>query len=139
MVENEPIADDELLYRRVPVSTGWYSSGTELKPEAFEAHRSHDASGLSVSRAKYKSVQEAAKGRPGKSYYVAVLRAGDLRNQGILVEPRPLPGDPGHAELPDLNSSTRKATETLERQRILVSLCLRIEGPFATAEEQLPG
>ncbi|HUY33417.1 MAG TPA: hypothetical protein VMV69_11770 [Pirellulales bacterium] len=23
----EPIADDELLYRRIPVSTGWYDDG----------------------------------------------------------------------------------------------------------------
>lgn len=135
--ENEPITEDELLYRRVPASTGWYSPETGLKPEAF-APRQDDTTGLSVSRGKYKSIEEAGKGRPGKSYYVAVLRAVDLRKQGIAVEPRPRPSDPGHAELPDLNSSNRKTTETLERQRVLVSLCLRVEGPFATAEQQLP-
>ncbi|HTU18970.1 MAG TPA: hypothetical protein VMG10_12995 [Gemmataceae bacterium] len=134
--ESEPITDDEWLYRRVPASTGWYSHETGLKPEAFAPHKTEDATGLSISRAKFKTIAEAAKGRPGKSYYVAILSAGDLQKQGIVVASRPLlPNDPGHAELPDLNSSNRKTAETLERQRILVSLCLRVEGPFATAEE----
>lgn len=135
--ESESITDDELLYRRVPASTGWYTPEAGLKPEAF-APRQDDATGLSISRANYKSIEEAAKGRPGKSYFVAVLRAVDLRQQGIAVEPRPLPGDPGHAELPDLNAGNRKATKTLERQRVLVTVCLRIEGPFVTPPEQLP-
>lgn len=134
--ESEPITDEEVLYRRVPASTGWYSRETGLKPEAF-APRQDDTTGLSVSRGKYKSIEEAARGRPGKTYYVAVLRAGDLRKQGIAIEPRPRAGDPGHSELPDLNSGNRKTTETLERQRVLASLCLCVEGPFATAEEQL--
>jgi hypothetical protein len=127
----EPIADEELLYRRVPASMGWYSPGAELNSQAF-APRSDDVTGLSVSRAKYKSIEDAAKGRPGKSYYVAVLRAGDLRQNGIEIVPRPRPpDDPGHAELPDLNSSNRKADETLERGRLLAEkLCIRVEDPF---------
>lgn len=132
--ESEPIADDEVLFRRVPASTGWYSPETGLKTEAFAPHKTDDSTGLSVSRNKYKTVEEAARGRPGKSYYVVILRAGDLRKQGIAVEPRPLPGDPGHAELPELNSRNRKTSETLERQRILVRLSLGVAGPFAMAE-----
>jgi hypothetical protein len=133
---SEPIADEEVLYRRVPASTGWYTSESGLKPEAFAPHRTNDSTGLSISRAKYKSVQEAARGQPGKSYYVAALLADDLREQAIAVEPKPLPDEPGHAELPDLNSGNRKQDLTLERQRILVSLTLRVEGPFASAEQQ---
>ena len=134
----EPIADEELLYRRVP--TGWYDPATALlKSEAFAPHKSNDVTGLSVSRAKYKSLEEAARGRPGKSYYVAVLRAADLRRNGIRFVPRPgVPDgyDPAHAELPDLNSGNRKSDETLERQRLLAEeLCLRVEGPFAQSEE----
>jgi hypothetical protein len=136
--ESEPVTDDEELYRRVPASTGWYAPETGLKPEAFGPHKIRDVTGLSVSRAKYKTAEEAARtDRPGKSFYIAVLRAGDLRKQGIAVEPRPIPDDPGHAELPDLNSSNYKTAATLERQRILASLCLRVEGPFPKAEKQL--
>jgi hypothetical protein len=136
---SEPVEDDELLYRRVPASAGWYDPATGvLNSEAFGPHKTRDASGLSVARAKYKSIEEAAQGQPGKSYFVAVLRAGDLRQRGIDVVPRPdLPAgqrDPAHAELPDLNSAVRKADQTLERQRILAEkLSLRVEGPFATS------
>ena len=135
---SEPIAEDELLYRRIPASTGWYSPDTELKPEAFAPHKTEDTSGLSIARAKYKSAEEAARGRPGKSYYVAVFRASELQAKGIVIEPRPLDNDPGHAELPDLNSNNRKEDLTLERERILVELTLRVEGPF-TSIEQPPG
>jgi hypothetical protein len=129
----EPIADDELLFRRVPASTMWYDPVTRtLKPEAFGPSRERDSTGISFSRQKYKSAEIAARGRPGKTYYVAVLRAGDIRRLGIDVEPRPEPDDPGHAELPQLNAGNYKETTTLERQRVLVSLCLRVEGPFET-------
>ena len=124
----EPIADEEILYRRVPA--GWYSPAAGLNAQAFAPHKTNDSTGLSVYRDKYKSIEEAAKGRPGKSYYVAVLRAGDLRKKGIQVLPRPQPGDPGHAELPDLNRGNRKTDETLQRQHILVDLSLRVEGAF---------
>ena len=124
----EPIADQELLYRRVPLA--WYSADTGLDPQAFAPHKIHDATGLSVSRDKHKSIEDAAKGRPGKSYYVAVLLAGDLQRHGIQVVPRPRPNDPGHAELPDLNAANRKANRTLEIERLLAELCLRVEGPF---------
>jgi hypothetical protein len=127
----EPIADDELLYRRIPKSVSWYSDSAGLSPQAFAPHAKNDITGLSISRAKYKSIEAAAKGRPGKSYHVAVLRAGDLRQRGIQVVPRPLPEDPGHAELPDLNSVNRKTDETLERQRLLaLELCLQVEDPL---------
>lgn len=126
---NDPIADEESLYR-VPQSMGWYCVDTGLKSEAFAPHKTQDVTGISVYRAKYKSIEEAAKGRPGKSYYVAILRAGALRQQGIEVVPRPKPDDSGHAELPDLNSGNRKTDNILELQRVLVDLCLAVEGPF---------
>ena len=123
----EPITDDELLYRRVPVA--WYPP---LDPQAFAPHKIHDATGVSVSRAKYKAIEEAAKGQPGKSYYVAVLHAGEVRKLQIEVAARPTPGDPGHAELSDLNSANRKTDRTQELQRLLVQITLRVEGPFGT-------
>ena len=130
---SEPIADGEFLYRRIPVSQGWYDQVHGLKPEAFAPHRERDATGISIYRAKYKPIEVAARGQPGKSYYVAVFHAGDLRGNGISVIPRPLPNDPGHAELPDLNSNNRKSDPTLERARLLAeALCVRVEGPFQT-------
>jgi hypothetical protein len=137
--EVEPIADDELLYRRVPASTGWFDPVTRiLKPEAFGPNKTRDVTGISVTRAKFKSIEQAAQGQPGKSYFVAVLCVGDLRKTNFTVKPQPnVPGgyDISHAELPDLNASNYKSTETLERQRDLAErLCLRVEGPFKAEE-----
>ena len=129
---SEPIADDELLYRRIPDSLNLYDPNSEphLLPDAFRPN-ANDTTGLSVYRAKYKSVEEAARGREGKRYYVAVSRAGDLRAAGIDVVPRPREGDPGHAEVPGLNYQNRKSDQAIERKLLLAQkLCLRVEGPF---------
>ena len=78
--DDDPVTDDELLYRRIPESTGWYDPRTgTVNPEAFAPHKEHDRTGLSVTRAKYRgsSYNEAMRGRSGKTYYVAVLRVGD--------------------------------------------------------------
>ncbi len=127
-MSSEPIADDELLYRRVPVSKGWYDANG-LSPEAFDP-RLDELSGISVYRAKLMSIEDAARGKSKKGYWVAVLRAGDLRNQGIKVVPRPEPDDPGHAELPDLTCENRLTIPAQECKLRLSQLCLRVEGPF---------
>jgi hypothetical protein len=133
----DPIDDDELLYRRVPLSQNWYDfDSQELNAQAFAPNKNRDTTGLSVSRAKYKSLEDAARGQPGKSYLVAIVRAGDLARAGIQVVPRPGDGadfDPAHAELLELNAGNYKSTETLERMRKLsCELCLGVEGPFQT-------
>lgn len=124
----ESVADDELLYRRIPVSTGWYSKGT-LSPEAFDP-RKEETTGISLYRAKYKSIEEAAKGKSKSGYYVAVFRAGDLRQNGIDVVPRPSPDDPGHGELPGLTCHNRLEPETQQRKLLLTTLPQSVEGPF---------
>lgn len=75
----EPVADHELLYRRIPAASGFYDAQVDPNPSslAFRPTKS-DTTGLSLSRAKYKSVEETGRGREGKRYFVAVLRAGDL-------------------------------------------------------------
>lgn len=126
----EPIANAELLYRRIPVSMGWVAGNT-LSPEAFRA-RPEDVTGISLSRAKYASVEHAARGPSLHGYYVAVLRAGDLRSVGIDPSPDPLPDDPGHAEISSLTYANRKSDAAIEqRNRLAGPLCLRVEGPFS--------
>ena len=127
----EPIADDEFVYRRIPVSKEWYTKDG-LSPEAFHP-REDETTGISFSRAKYKTIEEAAKGKGKRGYYVAVLRAGDLRQHGIEVVPRPRRDDPAHAELPDLTCHNRKTPEADEKKLRLTELTLRVEGPFPPA------
>ena len=125
----EPIDDDEILYRRIPhlhydSAFGWPT------PEAFKP-RHDDLTGLSFCRAKYTTpIEEARKGQ-GKQYYIAALRAGDLREHGLDVTPKPLSNDPGHCEMPVLNYQERK-TKRAEEAKLLLArkLCLRVLGPL---------
>jgi hypothetical protein len=96
-----------------------------------------DTTGISLSRSKYSTIEEAAIGRPGKRYYVAVLNASDLMREGIEIKPtpdQPQGYDPAHVDLTGLKYADRKSDSTLELQRRLVELCVRVEGPFPTPE-----
>ena len=129
----EPIGDDEILYRRIPASPDWYDPGKDpsISPQAFKPNK-NDETGISIYRSKYKSAEEAAKGR-GKTYFVAVLRAGDLRKRGIEVLASPEEDDPGHAHIPCLNYAQRREKKAMESREILAyELTLKVEGPFST-------
>ena len=127
----EPIEDDERLFRRVPVNPRYFDPAVDPRPTplAFRP-RNEDATGLSLSRAKYKTMEEVAANPRGSSYYVAVLIAGELRARGIRVEPNPVPGDPGHAELPDLRYDNRSTDQAEEWQVSLATELSEMRGPF---------
>jgi len=126
----EPIEDNELLYRRIPSVYFNRENDPHPSPMAFRP-RKYDKTGLSFYREKHSSPAEVASSGAGERYYVAVLRAGDLRAHGIEVVPMPVPGNPGHAELPDLRYENRKEKTQEGWQRLLAEkLCLRVEGPF---------
>jgi hypothetical protein len=127
----EPIADDEFLYRRIPASQPWYDLTTEkVDADAFRPTAA-DVTGLSLGRAKYLSPEgEAAKGRAGKEYRVAILRAADVMRAGIVLAPRPLTGDPGHLEIPTLTYDNRKSESARGTCLVLASAVDHVEGPF---------
>jgi len=133
--ESDPIDGEEVLYRRIPASQGWYDEATkELNSAAFHPNR-NDETGISIVRGKYKTVKQAAMGRTGKKYYVAVLKASDLAQQGITVASRPeLPDgkiDKAHAELPELNKDNRRSDEVASLEEILAQKLTReVLGPY---------
>jgi hypothetical protein len=129
----EPVGDDELVYRRVPVSCAWYLDGI-LSPDAFDP-RPADVDGLSVYRASFVTMEQAAQGPSKHGYYLAVLAVGGMRAQGIRVEPDDPDGtNPGHAKLPDLNAQDRRTTRVKEFKEVLArTLVLRVEGPFVAS------
>jgi hypothetical protein len=127
--EFEPVADDEILYRRVPVSKGWVDEHG-VRPDAFEP-RTDDHSGLSVYRARFVSLEDAAKGLSKRGYYVLAMRAGDLRAAGINVVPMPQDDLPGHAELPSLAYQEQESELSIEQRELLADrLIMAIHGPF---------
>lgn len=126
----EPVGRDELLYRRIPASTGWYSPAGGLSPRAFSP-RPEDVTGLSFMRSKYVSVEEAARGSGTSGYYVAVLPADKLVDSGLNLVPRPLPRNPGHVELADLTYANRKSDASLGIMTALAqTLTAEVQGPF---------
>lgn len=130
---SEPIADGELLYRRIPVSQRWYDPAADPKPllQAFRP-RTDDVTGLSVVRGEpYNTPEQAAQGPSKSGYYVAALRVSDLRAHGIKVVPRPVVGITGHAEITNLTAANRDSDEAKRIMELLAErLCLRVEGPF---------
>lgn len=135
---SEPIEDDEILYRRVPANpkVNWYNPETKkLSSNAFNP-REDDAHGISLSRAKYTKIEHAARGQPGKSYYVTKFRAGDLRKNGMVLDPDPLPDEWGHAKISNLNYENRKSdAATAFKVNLATRLCVGVGGPFDPAPE----
>lgn len=105
--ENDPVADDEILHRRVPDSQGWIV-GQQVSWNAFKP-RPDDGTSLSLYRAKFLSLEDAARGLSKHGYYVLALRAGNLRAAGIDIVPRP--ND-------DLPRTRRKSDSGLSSARI---------------------
>lgn len=141
MPETHEISDDELLYRKVPISQCWYSQATnDLSPYAFNP-RSEDETGISLERARstehpeFRTIEQAAMGPSSRGYYVAVLRVGDLRREGLSVvaDPDDDRGIPGHVLITDLTYGNRKNSESEDKKMLLAHrLTLRVEGPFAS-------
>lgn len=126
-----PVADDELLYRRVPDSQNWVAPDAKtVDPLAFRPRES-DSTGLSLGRAKYETPEEAAaRGSKGRQFYIAVLSARRMRAAGIQIAPRPLASHPGHAEVLELTFDNRRTNRSRELVQRLRDCVVAIEGPF---------
>ena len=119
----------------------WYHPGepVEVDDEAFRPHKVNDATGLSFQRARsdahpeFMSISEAARGPSRSGYVVAILKVDSLLKSGIQVEPRPLEGNPGHAEVVQLNSQNRNSDEAAALMRLLAASVIRVEDPSFTS------
>ena len=68
-----------------------------------------DRDGLSLSRASLTTIDVVAT-KPGsnKKYHVCRLEVADVMQLGLTVVPMPLPENPAHAVIPELNSCDLK-------------------------------
>lgn len=135
--DHELVDDEEKLYRRIPEC--WYKAATKfIDPLAFKPSES-DVTGLSVGRASFHPPEdEAARGRRGKRYYVAVLAASDVRRLGGTVIGKAEYDNPGHAEIPELTYAARKSDKAVELMQGLRDSVITVEGPFDGGRAQ-PG
>lgn len=133
----EPVADDEVLYRRVSDKSGWYDPSLD-RPVAWQAFRPNkqDIDGISVWRAKfYKSPEQVAKiaAQANRQYFLLVVRVGTLRLAGVTVLPTPSRAGSGHATLANLCAEKYQRNRDDVRElaeRIARDLVDDVEGPF---------
>lgn len=98
----EEIADDEYLLRHIPGGTLWRAPGPRITSANFQLRQDRNETGVSVTRLKITTAQrllELVGGSLEQGSRVAAARAGDVRSLGLQVVPKPLPEDPGHAEV----------------------------------------
>jgi hypothetical protein len=118
MDEQEPVDDNECVYRRIHPKFYKASVPVPVLYEAFRPSRSDDT-GLSVFRARFAkpedclaAVDPAAVG----DYVVGRLSVLDLLRLGLTVQPDPIAGGPpGHAIIPELSWDAYQANKTTRK------------------------
>src|SRR5207245_2961611 len=98
----DEIADDEYLLRHIPGGTLWQASGPRITSANFQIRQDRNETGVSVTRLKItgpKRLLELVGGKPQRGSRIASVRAAEVRALGLRVLPKPLPEDPGHAEI----------------------------------------
>lgn len=102
------IGDDEILLRHVPGGTLWQAPGPRITSANFQLRHDRNETGVSITRLQITSPErllELIGGSTEAGSRVASVRAGDVRHLGLKVVPKPLPTDPGHAEIQSDRSS----------------------------------
>src|ERR1043166_6815894 len=130
---NEPITDDEFVFRRIPASMNWYNREVSefSSPQAFTPI-THDRDGLSLVRAKYMSAEECgATGMEGRQFYVAIFSVRVLREHNIIVEPDPQECNPGHYTREVSTFSSPQAFPPITHDRDALSL---VRAKYMSAE-----
>lgn len=113
------IDDDEVVYRRVPAAL---FDGGKILDEAMMPHRTADPEGLSLTRASLESAESlvARARRPGAGVFSS--RVGAIRALGLSVVASPNSSEPGHAHIPEMNSSFRPDLRARQYALALVPL-----------------
>ncbi len=124
-ISREPvdsIADDEVLYRRVPLAH--FPTG-RIAAEHFKPHKTRDQDGLSLTRAKWESAEQllSRTDKPGSGVFAVTAR--ELRAIDLTIVPSPRPDEPGHCHIPEFCSSRRDEDFVLLRRHLLVELFTR--------------
>lgn len=101
----EEIADNDILYRRVP-NVHLYEDGT-IKSVAFQVRGKPD-NNISVDLARLTTPQEIlARARNPGTTKVGVLVAGYARSLGFIIRHDPLPDNPSHCLMEGENNKVK--------------------------------
>lgn len=116
---SDEIGDEEVILRRV---ARVHIQDGVITHEGMLPHRVNDADGMSFSRAIHDTPQAMVDRTSRKDAAVFAVTAGEVRSLGLSVVASPLPDQPGHCHIPELNSNNRKHPETHLRANLLASL-----------------
>ena len=98
----DDIGDDEILLRHIPGGTRWQAPGPRITSGNFQLRHDRQETGVSVTRQRITAPQrlmELLGGNREEGSRVAAVLTADVRALGLRVVPKPLPDDPGHAEI----------------------------------------
>ena len=124
------IADDEIVYRRVPALLAFYNPDSD-RPVlwiSFQPNR-NDLSGISVWRAKSVQPDEAVQtARRGKSYYLIALKVSDLRRLGAEVVASPEEEGVGHATITSLSWNRYRGSQKKDVMELASRIAFEASG-----------
>lgn len=120
--ENQPVEDDEGVYRRI--HRMYYQLGLPIpiQPASFRPNE-NDTTGISVFRERFGEPADTLSSvdvEKRKDYYLARLAVRDLRRLGLSVVPEPDRNGPrGHAVIPELSCKAYHADKQRMKQLLL--------------------
>ena len=132
---SEPVTPNEILYRRVPPKQVWFDPNEPFPISHYAfCPQKEDLDGISLSRGKYSSAEQAAASGRGAEYYIAEISADAIFGAGLTVIPDPKPNDPGHCLIrelnrPDYDSSSKAKSAIQAKAAQLSDRCIRVAGP----------
>ena len=98
----DDIADEEMLLRHIPGGTLWQAPGPRITSANFQLRPERNETGVSVTRRRMttpRRLLELVGGSRDKGSRVAAVLVAEVRALGLRVVSKPLPEDPGHAEI----------------------------------------
>ena len=127
-----PLAADELLYRRLPANPNYRNPATGFPLELAFQPTPADTDGLSLSRERVGPAGAAATGRADREFFVATLRVADLTALGLTV----VPDRDDHVVITDLTHDRRQSRDPATKEQLaaiygrLVQAVIDVAGPF---------
>jgi hypothetical protein len=116
--DNDPISDDEYLFRRIPAWLAYVDidRGT-VSPNAFSQGKK-DLEGLSFYREQFVDAKTLAMSPEHErgNYFVAKIRAAEMRKLGLTLTPNPMPPLLGHTLVPELRKDAHGGNKVIQKK-----------------------
>lgn len=124
MADPQPLAADEIVFRRIPASVPKWTQGGKVHPSAFLPNK-RDVDGVSLCRVS-SAREAAATGRRGAEFYAVAIPVSKMRERGMTVTA----DRTDHAFIQGWTFENRERIERSGDAVYLAAICGPVEGPF---------